>query len=641
MKNLFAMTGRITAIHSEPLTFDGTFQDLCRPFARIPGTVILMSGGDSDCARYHILAALPWLTMTGKGQKIRFTVDAKTQTLTGDPFVSLHNVIKVCRIDGDHLPKPVGAGLFGYLSYDLKDQLEKLPRTTVDDLALPDVLLYAPSFVVLHDRMTYRTNLCTTERILKDGTPVCPDINRFRKLISCTSVSDGTFSSNAGCLQASFNRDEYLSTVEKIRDYITAGDVYQVNLSRRFCTSFSGDPFNLFCDLFDRNPASFFSYINAGNHFIVSTSPERFLKRTKNRVETRPIKGTRPRGKNGQEDHHLQEELLKSPKEDAELSMIVDLLRNDLGKVCKRGSVKVTEHKRIEAYRNVYHLLSRIEGELCSASGSVDLIRAAFPGGSITGCPKIRAMEIIDELEPVRRHVYTGAIGYIGFHDTMDLSIAIRTATILSNTILFSVGGGIVYDSVPQEEYAETQHKGETLSEVIANHSKMPQETTYVWINGKIVPVDQATVSVADPLVQYGCGLFETIRVQKGKPLSLTAHINRFERSWIKLFACPPPDLTWGDIITAVLQANRLCEGVAAIKIIAGPGSRQHPPFRPVLIVQCRPYVHRLSGTNKQGLRLITYPHPRQSSLADHKTLNHWDYIRAGQWAAQSNADEA
>jgi len=270
-----------------------------------------------------------------------------------------------------------------------------------------------------------------------------------------------------GPLESNFRKEDYCSTVERIRRYIREGDVYQVNLSQRFSFPFSGDPIQLWQRLFASNPAPYYAFINAGDHQVISTSMERFLSRSGSTIETRPIKGTRRRGKNRAEDLALRRELLASVKDDAELSMIVDLLRNDLSKVCIPGTVKVAEHKRLESYQNVFHLVSIIRGRLRGEVTHGDLIRAAFPGGSVTGCPKIRAMEIIDELEPHVRHAYTGAIGYLGWHDNLDLSVAIRTAILHAGMCRFGVGGGIVYDSRAEDEYEETLHKGRTLFEVI------------------------------------------------------------------------------------------------------------------------------------------------------------------------------
>jgi para-aminobenzoate synthetase component 1 len=303
------------------------------------------------------------------------------------------------------------------------------------------------------------------------------------------------------------SREEYIESVEAIRDYIVRGHVYQVNMSQRFETEFGGDAFALFASLFAANPAPFFAFVQAGDHQIISTSPERFIRLRGKTVETRPIKGTRPRGTTTEQDQSLRRELEASHKDDAELSMIVDLLRNDIGKVCAAGSVRVSEHKRVEAYENVYHLVSVVRGDLDEDKNAVDLIRATFPGGSITGCPKIRAMEIIDELEPVRRHIYTGSIGYIGFRGTMDLSIAIRTATVAKGRLVFSVGGGVVYDSKASDEFEETLHKGRTLLSALermgppetfagsANQSSSAR-SRFGWCNGKLESMADMTVSV-------------------------------------------------------------------------------------------------------------------------------------------------
>jgi para-aminobenzoate synthetase component 1 len=432
-----------------------------------------------------------------------------------------------------------------------------------------------------------------------------------------------------------------MASIQKIRDYIASGHVYQVNMSQRFEMDFSGSAFSLFKSLYKLNPAPFFSYIEAGDHQIVSTSPERFIRQTGHHVETRPIKGTRPRGKTPEEDEKLGRELSESRKDDAELSMIVDLLRNDIGKVCAGGSVRVSQHKRLEAYENVFHLVSVVEGDLLPNKDSVDLIMAAFPGGSITGCPKIRSMEIIDELEPSRRHIYTGSIGYISFHNNMDLSIAIRTATINRSRVFFSAGGGIVYDSDPSDEYEETLHKGKTLMEILKGSGISSDKSVRVWINGTLMPVEEAKISVADQGLQFGHGLFETIRVENGVPGYLEEHLNRFNNSWKMLMDSPHPDLTWDEIIRQVVWANGLQDKTAAVKIMATFGSREEPSCSHSFIVTARPYIHRLSGKSEPGLHLITYQEPRQTPLADHKTLNYLYYHLAGKWAKKNQGDEA
>jgi para-aminobenzoate synthetase component 1 len=467
------------------------------------------------------------------------------------------------------------------------------------------------------------------------------DLAVFKQMISAEPPVNGSFSGNEKGFRSNFTKTNYIKAVDRIREYIAAGDVYQVNMSQRFEMDFDGDTFSLFKTLYNNNPAPFFAYINAGNHQIVSTSPERFLLQTGEKVETRPIKGTRPRGTTPVEDKRLGRELEQSKKDDAELSMIVDLLRNDIGKVCKAGSVRVAEHKRLEAYKNVFHLVSIVEGRLDEGRDAIDLLRATFPGGSITGCPKIRTMEIIDELEPNRRHIYTGSIGYISFHNTMDLSIAIRTATIFNGKIFFSVGGGIVFDSEPHDEFEETIHKGRTLMEVFKGKEEKSTEQDYVWINGTLEPLDQASIPVWDQGFQYGFGFFETIRVDNGNPRYLEGHIDRFYKTWSHLFKDNLPDLIWDEIIDQVITQNSLNNDTAAVKIVATRGDRETPPYNHTLLVMAKPYVHRLANKKAAGFNLAVYPHPRQTPLADHKTLNYLYYFLAGRWAKEREAEEA
>jgi para-aminobenzoate synthetase component 1 len=638
--------GEITDIYTENISLDESFLVFSSRFASMTGTTLLMSGGDLDCARYHILGVMPWLVFSGISQNMTITTKENTFNFKADPFDTLRLILKTFglndfSLDAIDLSKPIATGLFGYLSYDLKDHLEKLPRTSIDSLCLPQVYFVAPSIIVVHDKISDSTILYMPKRTHSEQNNFDHDLAVFKQIISAEPPVNGSFSGDAKGFRANFTKTNYLKAVDRIREYIAAGDVYQVNMSQRFEMDFEGDTFSLFKTLYNSNPAPFFAYINAGNHQIVSTSPERFLLQTGERVETRPIKGTRPRGKTPIEDKKLGRELEQSKKDDAELSMIVDLLRNDIGKVCKAGSVRVAEHKRLEAYQNVFHLVSIVEGRLDEGRDAIDLLRATFPGGSITGCPKIRTMEIIDELEPNRRHIYTGSIGYISFHNTMDLSIAIRTATIYNGKIFFSVGGGIVFDSDPHDEFEETIHKGRTLMEVFKGKDKKSTKQNYVWINGTIEPLDQACIPVWDQGFQYGFGFFETIRVDNGKPKHLDAHIDRFYKTWSYLYKENPPDLDWDEIIDQVINQNSLNNETAAAKIIATRGDREAPPLNHNLLVMAKPYVHRLANKKYPGLNLAVYPHPRQTPLADHKTLNYLYYFLAGRWAEEREADEA
>jgi len=646
LEKILSMAGCFHGVHCRELVLREPFIDLAGRFSHLPGTVVLMSGGELDCARYHILGVYPWLVFSGRGRVLNVTIDENNLSFNADPFDCLKGILKAFHMEKNHLADPVQSGLLGYFSYDLKDNIEKLPRTSVDTLNLPHILLYAPSVLVVYDRFQKTCRLLIPERKFtgnKSGkaNSVEKHLEAFERVLKKSPPDLGSFSVNPEGLRSNISKPDYMRAVEKIIEYIRAGDVYQVNMSQRFEMQFSGNSFTLFKHLFKKNPAPFFAYINAGDHHIVSTSPERFLLRQANVVETRPIKGTRPRGKSPEEDLKFRTELLKSRKDDAELSMIVDLLRNDIGKVCKAGSVHVTEHKRLEAYQNVYHLISIVRGILDDNRDSVDLIRAAFPGGSITGCPKIRSMEIIDELEPCRRHIYTGSIGYISFHDTMDLSIAIRTAVSCRNKICFSVGGGIVYDSKPEDEFEETLHKGRTLTEVFSGGQKQQKAPAMVWINGALSSIDQARVSVKDEGLQYGFGFFETIRVDKGKPRFLERHMERFNKAWKSLFPDNPPDLSWADIIHQVVKSNAYEKNVCSVKISATRGWGDFPAQNRTLLAVAKPYIHRLKQKNTIGLKLLTYPEPRQSPLADHKTLNYLYYLCAGKWAGEKGADEA
>jgi para-aminobenzoate synthetase component 1 len=268
-------------------------------------------------------------------------------------------------------------------------------------------------------------------------------------------------------LKGGFTHKEYVDAVEKCRQYIIAGDIFEVNLSQRFEAELAITPYELYRRLRQINPAPFACYLGFDEVSVVSASPERFLRLRGDWVETRPIKGTRPRGKTPEEDETLANELLSSSKDRAENIMIVDLERNDLGRVCRFGTVKVTELAILEVFPTVFHLTSTVVGRLREGKNCIDLLKATFPGGSITGAPKVRAMEIIDELEPTKRSVYTGNIGYLSFNGDLDLNIAIRTFLVKGEKAYFQVGGAVVYDSDPEAEYQETLDKARALVNAI------------------------------------------------------------------------------------------------------------------------------------------------------------------------------
>jgi para-aminobenzoate synthetase component 1 len=631
---------RVTRVHSEPLDLREPFVEVVRRFAHLPGTVALVSGGPLDCARHHILGVYPWLSLSGHRARTTLADGHRRIELDGDPFTILRRLLQHCSLPDLGLPLPLCGGLLGYLAYDLKDCLERLPRTSIDDLELPLMYLVAPAIIVIHDRVSEATTLLAM-RFEDDEATFRQDVARFKQALEAPPTPREAAPRAGGKCASGFLRPEYLAAVEAIRRYIVEGDVYQVNMSQRFQAPFAGDPFDCFATMYAANPAPFFAYINAGDHQIVSTSPERFIQLRNGSVETRPIKGTRPRGKTPAEDDALRTELQESEKEDAELSMIVDLLRNDIGKVCRPGSVRVLEHKRLEAYQNVYHLVSIVKGELDPGMDAVDLLRATFPGGSVTGCPKIRAMEIIDELEPVRRHIYTGSIGYVGFDGTMDLSIAIRTATFTAGKVVFSVGGGIVFDSDPAGEFEETLHKGRTLMNALDRTSGDDPSAVTVWHDGAFKPSPAASVPIDCEGLAFGFGFFETLRVQAGRPILLQAHLQRFELAWREFFQSAPPDVTWADVIAQLIERNALSSAIAVVKLVAAAGKPGGARPSHVLFASAKPYVPRPVLSSRPGLCLRVYPHGRHSHLASHKTLNYMYYKLAGDWAKRHGADEA
>ena len=649
---------KIRKIHIREIKTKKTFYELATPFAAKKGTVLLLSGGEQDSARYNILAAEPWLEISSKGTKISITEEGKISKISGDPFDHLQTIItnlsdsyNTITLENEKFEAlPVSAGLFGYLSYDLKDHIEEISRTTVDDLMLPDLYMISPKLIVVEDKVSGKIHAFVIELEYTDSDST----ERLFTLLTEAEHSTyypGKFSitpvSPSENFESDFNRNEYENSISDIIDYIKQGDIYQVNMSQRFFTNFQGDTYSLFVELFQENPAPFFAYINCGDHQIVSTSPERFILQDGNRVEARPIKGTRPRGKTDKEDEKLKKELQTSPKDDAELSMIVDLLRNDIGKVCKGGSVKVLEHKTLATYTNVHHLVSTIEGYLEEDMKSIDLLKAAFTGGSITGCPKIRSMEIIDEKEPFRRHIYTGSIGYIGFNNRMDLSIVIRTATITRGKIFFSAGGGIVYDSNSADEYDETLHKGQSLMKILNRHvSEKNQLLTagfqnqFCWFNGKFINEKTAVVPAMSKGYQYGKGVFETLKVEKGQIEYLEEHLKRMKEGCRIILSRGLPEIDWRGIADLLIIKNQLNELTVVMKIMISEG--RNGLFGDTnIIITCRKYEKRAAISKNGGLSLGIYPYKRESFLSDYKTLNYLFYLKAGEWAKDNGFDEA
>jgi para-aminobenzoate synthetase component 1 len=465
-----------------------TAPEIFKLFHRKPYSCFLDSGMDPQrLGRYSFIGIDPFLVMRSRGNNVTLIRQGKQESETGNPFDILGKLLETYQLDSFSTPIPFPGGAVGYLSYDLCHFIERLPTTAIDDLKLPESYFGFYDTVIAFDNLENKTYIAST------GFPELEESQRLkraklrleetkRRLNSPPpqvpeSDSESFKETTEAVLKSNFTPEGYMEAVNKVREYIAAGDVFQVNISQRFETDLTITPYELYQRLRQINPAPFASYLNFDEVTIVSASPERFLYVDGDWIETRPIKGTRPRGKNAVEDAILAQELIDSIKDRAENVMIVDLERNDLGRVCQYGTVKVTELAILETFPTVFHLTSTVVGKLRPDKNRIDLLKATFPGGSITGAPKVRTMEIIDELEPTRRSVYTGAIGYLGFGSNLDLNIVIRTFIIKGNKAYFQVGGGIIYDSNAEAEYQETMDKAKALIQALHLAQRVAVET--------------------------------------------------------------------------------------------------------------------------------------------------------------------
>jgi para-aminobenzoate synthetase component 1 len=455
--------------------------DVCRRFTDLPHLLFLDSAlPHSTLGRYSFIAADPFHSMWSRGRQI---VDGILGPRQGDPFAALQERLQSWHCESVAGLPPFQGGAAGLFAYDLCHHIERLPRPRRDEFRTPDLAVGFYDWVVAFDHVHRRAWIVST------GLPEARPARRRQRAslrlqavkrwlgenpIHTASPSERNPDDfiNPFCpyplpglpgVFSNFDRPAYLAAAQRAIDYIHAGDCFQVNLSQRLLHPATLAPLELYGRLRQRNPAPFAGYFDLGDFVLAGASPERFLRVEDGRVETRPIKGTRPRGDTAEEDARLRDDLLHSAKDRAENVMIIDLLRNDLGRVCAYGSVQVPAVCRLESYRTVHHLVSEVVGQLRPGLGAIDLLRAAFPGGSVTGAPKVRAMEIIAELEPTARGPYCGSLGYIGFDGSMDTNILIRAFTIGRGWMQFPVGGGIVADSTPQAEYDETLHKAEGL----------------------------------------------------------------------------------------------------------------------------------------------------------------------------------
>ncbi len=465
----------------ETLNFAPDTMELYKKFHHLPYTVFLDSSmRHARLGRYSFITGDPFLVFSSKGKKCYLRTAEETTVINDNPFDLLQKLIKKYKIENTSHTPPFPGGVAGYFSYDMGRHLENLPDDTLDDINFPDCCLGFYDWSLVIDHQAEVTYLVSTGFPLKNkklreekATARLKEIeNIFYGKPTPNSISPTGNLTPGNSFSSNFTRENYFKAITKAKEYIVAGDIYQVNMTQRLQATIKVSPLALYEKLRKKNPAPFASFLNFPGSTIASSSPERFIKLVGTQLETRPIKGTRPRGKTPEQDATLKKELLASKKDRAELLMIVDLERNDLSKVCCQNSVKVPELFTLETYATVHHLVSTVEGTLSPDIDMIDVLKATFPGGSITGCPKIRAMEIIEELEPTKRSVYTGSIGYIGFNGNSDFNIAIRTFLIKNNNAFFQVGGAIVADSEPESEYQETFDKAKALLDALGLKEK-------------------------------------------------------------------------------------------------------------------------------------------------------------------------
>jgi len=463
------------AMRLTPLPYRADSAELFEAIADEPWSVFLDSGRPrSTAGRIDILSTRPTTTLVTRGGMTEIrqfeTSPAGAVTLSpADPFELLRHYLAADATSAPQPGLPFAGGAIGYFSYDLARRMERLPNRTLDAEAIPEMSVGIYDWAVLVDHEQQASWLVSAGRDARTAAAWDKLVTLFSKPPLAGAQTPARRPFQVGKVSCNFSRQSYRQAFARIQRYISAGDCYQVNLAQRFTAPVSGDHWLGYQALRRLNPAPYSAYLNHPAARILSSSPERFLEVKQGRVETKPIKGTRPRAAAPEADSALARELQTSEKDRAENLMIVDLLRNDLGKVCAPGSVAVPKLFKIESFATVHHLVSTVTGRLAIGGDAVGLLRASFPGGSITGAPKLRAMQIIEELEPNRRGVYCGAIGWLGFNGDMDSNIAIRTLVSSDDRLRFWAGGGLVADSKADDEYQECLDKAAAMLRLLCD----------------------------------------------------------------------------------------------------------------------------------------------------------------------------
>ena len=431
--------------------------------------------GGEKLARYSFLGANPYRVVRAVGDQVQIDrPDGPTETPEGDVFAVMARLMdEYHEVDLPELPRFTG-GAVGYLGYDTVRLIEHLPDAPPDDLNLPDAVWAFYDTVAAFDHVRHQLVLMASA-FIDPGTDLraayddaCDRLQRLETQLSKPLTDHpAPVKLEGDGITSNFKREAFESAVEQAKEYVYEGDIFQVVLSQRFALPFRGDRFNLYRALRQVNPSPYLFYLDFDDFALVGSSPEVLVRAEDDRAEVLPIAGTRPRGATPDEDEALADELLADPKERAEHLMLVDLGRNDLGRVCRFDSVEVDRYAYIERYSHVMHIVSSVTGELDPDHSPMDVLAACFPAGTVSGAPKVRAMEIIDELEPTRRGIYAGAVGYVDFSGTLDTCITIRTMVVRDGTAYVQAGAGIVADSDPAKEYEETRNKAAALHQAM------------------------------------------------------------------------------------------------------------------------------------------------------------------------------
>jgi anthranilate synthase component I len=436
--------------------------------------------GGEKWARYCFLGFDPSIVVSIKGNEVTVKKNGKSESIIieeGNPLVGLKKVLAQYEpVEVEGLPRFSG-GAVGFVSYDMVRSFETLPDKTEDDLEVPDACFVITDTLLIFDNIAQTIKIVSNAHVENDNIDdlyhkairnIEAIEEKLKNSLPISLVDEGLGNlTNTINIESNFKKEHFLDAVQKIKDYILEGDAIQVVLAQRLKFNISKDPFSIYRALRSINPSPYMYYLKFGDLKIVGSSPEILVRLEDDKIEVRPIAGTRKRGQSEEEDQALETDLLSDEKELAEHIMLVDLGRNDVGRVSKINSILVNEKFSIERYSHVMHIVSNVQGELRKGFDCYDVLASTFPAGTLSGAPKVRAMEIIEELEPTRRGLYGGAVGYISFNGNMDTAIAIRTLLIKNNTAYLGVGAGIVADSVPENEFEETMNKGKALLKAI------------------------------------------------------------------------------------------------------------------------------------------------------------------------------